>query len=710
MTNTETSITLSASDETKSAFESVNRSLAELSNKAAQTGNATTSAFSGLSGSVRSAFQNASYQITDFVVQVQGGTSAARAMGQQLPQLLAGFGAFGAAAGVVAGFSPQIIEFFKSSNVVKPFADSLKDLDGALAGVANATATFDMKHLYEEFNGANSAARLGIVSLLEYKKTLTDVSATLSESSLSKDLKDIASMGTLDKIFGGDKAVDIAKKLGVEIGVARDLMADARSGVNESTLLAERYASALAKGSDKGRELAATLVAAAKGSRDAAAAQSAISEAMAKIKKAGATGVIPIGNKSETSKEVDDYTRLINSLNEKIALQTADLMSVEKLTAAEKDYAKYQADIASGAVNLTASQKAVADSFFEVYRARNKANELDKANKTADTITGDYARQNAQTIERIERESELALMTDRQRQVAEALYRAEDGGAAVRARIIHDVQDETAQKIALGKAEEELAAQKGRVSDATARAFDDQRSFGFGWTKAFQAYSDGAKNAASGATEFFNKAASSMEDAMVQFAMTGKTSFSSLANSIISDIIRMQSRAAVSGIMDKVSSLLGSYFGGSSSSSTGLSSLPASVNKTYALGGVESSASLSAYSGGIYSSPQLFKFAHGAGVFGEAGPEAIMPLKRGSDGKLGVSSNGDRGEVTVIINNQSGGQANQTQRTDGRGNKIIEVIIEQAKNAIASDISMGNGAVPAAMAGAFGLQRRPGAY
>ena len=45
--------------------------------------------------------------------------------------------------------------------------------------------------------------------------------------------------------------------------------------------------------------------------------------------------------------------------------------------------------------------------------------------------------------------------------------------------------------------------------------------------------------------------------------------------------------------------------------------------------------------GGIVSQPTLFPFAKGTGLMGEAGPEAIMPLKRGADGKLGVAANLD---------------------------------------------------------------------
>jgi phage-related minor tail protein len=85
------------------------------------------------------------------------------------------------------------------------------------------------------------------------------------------------------------------------------------------------------------------------------------------------------------------------------------------------------------------------------------------------------------------------------------------------------------------------------------------------------------------------------------------------------------------------SSILGSA--GSASSGTDIQSAGANFSFN-ALGGVYDSPSLSAYSGGVYSTPQYFAFAKGAGVFGEAGPEAIMPLTRGADGSLGVRAVG----------------------------------------------------------------------
>jgi len=52
--------------------------------------------------------------------------------------------------------------------------------------------------------------------------------------------------------------------------------------------------------------------------------------------------------------------------------------------------------------------------------------------------------------------------------------------------------------------------------------------------------------------------------------------------------------------------------------------------------------------GGVVSQPTIFPMAKGAGLMGEAGPEAIMPLRRGPDGRLGVSANGGSGSSQSV--------------------------------------------------------------
>jgi lambda family phage tail tape measure protein len=57
--------------------------------------------------------------------------------------------------------------------------------------------------------------------------------------------------------------------------------------------------------------------------------------------------------------------------------------------------------------------------------------------------------------------------------------------------------------------------------------------------------------------------------------------------------------------------------------------------------------------GGVVSRPTMFPFANGIGLMGEAGPEAIMPLKRGRDGRLGVAGGGgvNVGEINISVQN-----------------------------------------------------------
>lgn len=54
--------------------------------------------------------------------------------------------------------------------------------------------------------------------------------------------------------------------------------------------------------------------------------------------------------------------------------------------------------------------------------------------------------------------------------------------------------------------------------------------------------------------------------------------------------------------------------------------------------------------GGVVAAPTFFPLERGLGVAGEAGAEAILPLARGADGRLGVKAGGDGGALSVVFN------------------------------------------------------------
>lgn len=85
------------------------------------------------------------------------------------------------------------------------------------------------------------------------------------------------------------------------------------------------------------------------------------------------------------------------------------------------------------------------------------------------------------------------------------------------------------------------------------------------------------------------------------------------------------------------------------------------------------------YTNGVYNSPTMFTFANGGrfGVMGEAGPEAVMPLTRSSDGSLGVKAEGIGGGSPVVVNviNNSNARATTQQRQTEQGT-TIDVMID----------------------------------
>ncbi len=260
--------------------------------------------------------------------------------------------------------------------------------------------------------------------------------------------------------------------------------------------------------------------------------------------------------------------------------------------------------------------------------------------------------------------------------------------------------------------DEEFTRKSQALADANKKATDqirqnyaDVESAQGDWTKgataAWENYLDSAKDIAGQTKSLFGNAFSSMEDSIVNFAMTGKASFSDFAKSILADMARIATRQAASGLLGSLVGLgvsaAGAYFGGgttpASAGSTAAGYSPEVLagwsGVTQAKGGawasgVQMFADGGAFTNSVVSKPTAFGMAGGkTGVMGEAGAEAIMPLTRTSSGKLGVMAMGGGGagatQINVEVHIDGDGNASSTADAPGYDlfGKELATFVEQ---------------------------------
>ncbi len=208
-----------------------------------------------------------------------------------------------------------------------------------------------------------------------------------------------------------------------------------------------------------------------------------------------------------------------------------------------------------------------------------------------------------------------------------------------------------------------------------------------GFSKALENLADEANNMAGAVNTAVSGAFDSMGNALGEFVVTGKGSFKELTISIISDMARIAAQQAASGALSALfgaaSTLAGAYFGGgnglsgAAGASSNLGASQAGYNNLSGFsiaqakgggwtGGTQFFAQGGAFTNSVVSSPTAFGMSGGGrGVMGEAGPEAIVPLARASDGSLGVrmmgaGGSGKSGGVQVFVSIASDGSVTST--------------------------------------------------
>ncbi len=324
----------------------------------------------------------------------------------------------------------------------------------------------------------------------------------------------------------------------------------------------------------------------------------------------GQTGkVVQLGQQAQALAKWEQQLADIKSKQTLTADQKVLLASADQITAQYRKNAalEKEVELRKKAVEEAAKLRA----FTENLNAQLASEQADLATSVASVGMGSKAAQRFQ---------EMANLRQQYQQQQDALLAQRNSG---------DITQELYEKetLALRDAlDERLAMQEGYYQQLDTALGD--------WTNgaqsAYQDYLDSAADVAGQTHNLFSNAFSNAEDALVDFVKTGKLSFKDLADSIVSDLIRIQIRKALAGA---IGAAAGTSWG------AGIASVFQADGGAW-MNGVQLFANGGAFTNGVVTKPTAFGMAGGMGVMGEAGPEAIMPLTRGADGSLGVKAMG----------------------------------------------------------------------
>ncbi|MBZ8589484.1 phage tail tape measure protein [Escherichia coli] len=337
------------------------------------------------------------------------------------------------------------------------------------------------------------------------------------------------------------------------------------------------------------------------------------------------------GGKSETEKAEDSFSRLLKQQKEQLAL------AGKNTELAKLKYQTSQGELKT----LTEIQKqellrnaALIDQkkIREQLRAREETLKNDNADARASNDAELLGYGQGERIR--ERMRELQQIRDSYRQKDADLQSQYQAG---------DISEDFYRQALAQNAQylsERLKDQEAFYAESDAQRADWQKGLQEGLSNWVDSASDYASQAAQLATDGI----SGMVNNITEMLNGNKVEWRSWAASILQEISKVLMNAAiVNGIKMAANSMSGAggFFG---SIGNWLGGAVANAK-----GGVYTSANLSAYSNSIVDTPTYFAFAKGAGLMGEAGPEAIMPLTRAADGSLGVravgSMNGSAGLV-----------------------------------------------------------------
>ena len=445
--------------------------------------------------------QQASYQITDFVMQVSGGVSAMRAFSQQAPQLLGAFGAGGAALGLIAALGGAIGDLVIKSMDVKTAADAFKDLEKStetLAGTLNLVSQVDLSGLGKNYREATDDGKMLIDANVTLNMQLIEMAKIDALATFRQGIKEAIADTNVFKL----SMIDIIDRL-----VPAFKQAWAKPGDISGFIKSDERTFASLK--DTTKEVATEVD---------------------RLNKAFGSGKMLPG----------EYAKGLGKLLEIPANRTKDLVAYVT------EQQKYATAIARATGEQTAYGAAKAGGYLGLEKSRSgkiSTSDADRLAKQELASADKFADALERQTKQLEFQQNLIGRNAQEVELLNAQYK-------VQAELEKTIQDMQRQGIEISQASMDkmneaataaIAKQQEIINSGFARRQDPMA----GISDALRIYGDQANNVALGMQNVFTNAFKGMEDGIVKFAMTGKASFGDFVNAAISDLMRLYVRMAM---------------------------------------------------------------------------------------------------------------------------------------------------------------------
>jgi len=643
-----------------------------------------------------SRIQNTSFQLSDLIVQMEMGVPASRALGQQLPQMLGGFGPLGAVIGVAVGalltFAPSILGAADGAEALTKAMDDLTDAVDAYAS-ASAAAASPTDKLIAQYGAASGKAR----ELLQINQELAKLDALDALAASSEAL--VSAFGdfegqTGEQLIATGEKVEALRAQMAELQKQAETASGEQAGMLSNSIGSLQVQIDQLAGYRKGIE--------------------SVKEALGATQEEAITFSAALAD-LQTALTVDEQ---VVALAEVKRLMLEITGGTENMTKVQRELTAQMIAGALASLDLADGTAAAAGNISAaISNATALADEMGRAASNAISMAASAAaaRQDAEIRQKFVGDpvgEAGALAAAQFSRSSGALLGAQDAplravGAALQAQIIADEKEAARLKLetadATAKLNETMKGGAKTISDVeneAKRLYESTRTeaekFAVEQDKIETLYRIGAIS-----SETYTRALEDLNSKFDPFTKLVEGVAGTIENELNSAFASVLDGTKTLGeaLLDFASNVLAQVAQDlfaqqfSKPIAAGIAGIFSEKGNVFNSAGVTPFAN-----GGVVSGPTIFPFANGIGLMGEAGPEAIMPLARGADGKLGVSAANGNSAPNVVINNYSGQEA--TASSDSAGNLVVEI-----GRAIAQDITSG-GPSYRAIRTTFGLGNR----